>query len=223
LPSRPLALAAPFTEEARPYTYAVSVIPAAPRYDARTATGRKLAAVLVPVYDGPAGPSLLLLRRTTTINHPGQVAFPGGRPEPGDTNLLSTALREAHEELGIDPAVVRIVGELPLVETLTSNYAISAFVGSLGSRPQLRPQPSEVAAILDVPIAELLKDGLPLEEDWPLPLPGVPPSPSQPGFGGAPATRRIRFYPWGEDKIWGATARMLEHFAAAIRSGALPL
>ncbi len=186
-------------------------------------SGRRLAAVLVPVYDGPEGPTLLLIRRTTTVNHPGQVAFPGGRPEPGDADLLATALREAHEELGIDPAVVQVVGALPIVETMTSNYAISPFVGRLPARPPLRLQDSEVAAVLDVPIAALLRDGLPIEEEWMLSLPGerAPAASSPPA--GAPQTRRVRFYPWGDDKIWGATGHMLEHLVAALKSGSLRL
>src|SRR5258707_1414191 len=115
--------------------------------------GRKLAAVLVPLYDGQLGPTLLLIRRSETINHPGQVAFPGGRPEPGDSGPLATALREANEELGIEPQHVRLLGPLPVVETMTSNYAIYPFVGRLTERPSLRLQASEVAAVLDVPLS----------------------------------------------------------------------
>ncbi|MBI3971395.1 MAG: CoA pyrophosphatase [Chloroflexi bacterium] len=202
-------------------------------------SGRRRAAVLVPVYDGPEGPTLLLIRRTNTINHPGQVAFPGGRPEPGDTGLLATALREVQEELGLDPASLRLLGELPVVETLSSNYAISAFVGRLRERPLLRPQASEVAAILDVPIAALLAPGLPVQEEWELPLPGeraggvpvpngVPAAPHS-SAGVEPAgvprkqTRTVHYFPWGQDKIWGATARMIAHLLEAVRTGRLVL
>ncbi len=177
--------------------------------------------MLVPIYDGPEGPNLLLIRRTATVNHPGQVGFPGGRPEPGDADLLATALREAQEELGIDPASVRIIGVLPVVETLTTNYAISAYVGRLRGRPTVRPQSAEVAAVLDVPLAALMRANLPREEDWELPLPGErAPAPGSPG---GRETRRIRFYPWGEDKIWGATFRIIDHLLAALRSGTLSL
>jgi 8-oxo-dGTP pyrophosphatase MutT (NUDIX family) len=186
-------------------------------------SGRRLAAVLVPVYDSAEGPTLLLIRRTTTINHPGQVAFPGGRPEPGDADLLATALREAHEELGIDPSTVQIVGALPVVETMTSNYAISPFVGRLSERPALRIQESEVAAVLDVPVAALLRDGLPIEEEWLLPLPGERAPATSNGPVGALQTRRVRFYPWGEDKIWGATGRILENLVAALTDGSIRL
>ena len=76
--------------------------------------------------------------------------------------------------------------------------------------------------MLDVPIAALLRDGLPIEEEWPLPLPGerLPLATDGPP---APRTRRVRFYPWGEDKIWGATGRMLEHLVAALQDGSIQL
>jgi 8-oxo-dGTP pyrophosphatase MutT (NUDIX family) len=173
----------------------------------------------VPVYDGPGGPTLLFIRRTSGGRHSGQVAFPGGRPEPGDAGPVATALREAQEELGIDPALVRVVGLLPTVETLTSNFAITPVVGRLAGRPPLRRQAREVAAVLDVPLAALLSPGLPLEEEWPLPLPGEPASRT----AGPGQTRRIRFFPWGEDRIWGATERMVEHLLQAVRSGTLVL
>jgi 8-oxo-dGTP pyrophosphatase MutT (NUDIX family) len=149
------------------------------------------------------------------------VAFPGGRPEPGDDGPVATALREAREELGIDPALVRVVGRLPTVETVTSNFAIVPVVGHLVARPPLTLQESEVAAVLDVPLSALSAPGLPLEEDWELPLPGerLPPDIRvKPG-----QTRRIRYFPWGEDRIWGATERMVEHLLAALRAGTLSL
>src|SRR5438093_9651313 len=166
---------------------------------------------------------MLLIRRTTTINHPGQVAFPGGRPEPSDAGLLATALREAYEELGIAPSTVQIVGALPVVETMTSNYAISPFVGRLAARPALRIQVSEVAAVLDVPVAALLREGLPIEEEWLLPLPGERAPATSNGPAAAPQTRRVRFYPWREDKIWGATGRILESLVAALNNGSIRL
>jgi 8-oxo-dGTP pyrophosphatase MutT (NUDIX family) len=173
--------------------------------------GRRPAAVLIPIYDGPAGPTLILIRRTPGGVHSGQVAFPGGRPEPEDAGLEQTALREAREELGINPAAVRIVGRLPVVETMVSNFAIHAFVGRLKGRPAMVPQWSEVAAVLDVPLAALL--AAPCEEWWELPA------------ADASGTRRrlVRYYPWGDDKIWGATERMIEHLTAAIKAGALAL
>jgi hypothetical protein len=115
---------------------------------------------------------------------------------------------------------VRVVGQLPVVETVTSNYAIVPVVGRLSRRPPLTLQEREVAAVLDVPLQALLAPGLPLKEEWALPLPGesLPPNVRfKPG-----QTRRIRYFPWGEDRIWGATARILEHLLDAIRAGTLP-
>jgi 8-oxo-dGTP pyrophosphatase MutT (NUDIX family) len=183
--------------------------------------GPRPAAVLVPIYDGPQGPTLLFIRRTAGRTHSGQVAFPGGRPEPEDAGPEATALREAQEELGIPPERVRVLGRLPTVDTITSNFAIVPVVGRLRARPRLTLQANEVAAVLDVPLESLSAPGLPVEEDWALPLPGerLPPNVRvKPG-----QTRRIRYFPGGEDRIWGATARMVEHLLAALRAGTLRL
>lgn len=184
---------------------------------------RRPAAVLVPVYPGPQGPTLILIRRTLSVSHAGQVGFPGGRPEPGDADLMATALREAQEELGLDPASVQMVARLPVVETVVSSYAIHPFVGKLPARPAMRPQETEVAAVLEVPLEALLAPGLPIEEQWLLPPPGER-SGSQAADGSRNATLRlVRYFPWGEDRIWGATARIIEHLLAAVRRGDLQL
>ena len=179
--------------------------------DAPAEQGRRPAAVLVPVDDGPQGPTLILIRRTPGGHHSGQVAFPGGRPEPADASLEQTALREAEEELGIRPDLVEVVGRLPVVETIVSNYAIHPFVGRLAARPEMTPQTSEVAAVLDVPLEALMTE--PLEEWWDLPAVD----------GSGDRRRLIRFFPWGEDRIWGATQRMIESLVAAVRGGEISL
>src|SRR5688500_17231411 len=151
--------------------------------------GRRPAAVLAPIYDGPEGPTLIVFRRTAGGPHSGQVAFPGGRPEPGDRDLEETALREAEEELGISRSLVTVIGELPVVETQVSNYAIRCFVGRLSERPEMTAQESEVATILEVPLSALM--GTPVEEWWDLPAVD------------ATGTRRrlVRFFTWGDDRI----------------------
>lgn len=197
----------------------MTVPPAAPDDQPAITPGRRPAAVLVPIYDGPDGPTVVMIRRTARGHHSGQFAFPGGRPEAVDIDLCATATREAYEEVGINPADVTILGSLPTVETITSNYAITAYVGRLGSPPVLVRQPDEVAEILEIPLATFLAPGLPITEDWDLPLPGEPWT--APPEGATPEQRRraIRFYPWGANRIWGATARMIEHLVIAIRSG----
>jgi 8-oxo-dGTP pyrophosphatase MutT (NUDIX family) len=173
--------------------------------------GRRPAAVLAPIYDGREGPTLILFRRTPGGHHSGQVAFPGGRPEPGDRDLEETALREAEEELSIPRESVRVIGRLPLVETRVSNFVIQAFVGRLRTRPEMRAQASEVAAILEVPLSALMTT--PKEEWWELPT-----------LEGTGTTRRlVRFFPWGEDRIWGATQRMIEHLVEAVKAGTIVL
>lgn len=175
------------------------------------AHGRRPAAVLVPIYDTPSGPTLILIRRTPLGLHSGQIAFPGGRPEPGDCSLEDTALREAEEELAIPRRIVRVIGRLPVVETIVSNYAIHPYVSRLSRRPAMRRQETEVAAILDVPLDVLRRP--PDEEEWELPEPD----------GSGLRRRRVRFYPWGDDKIWGATQRIIQSLVEAIDSGSLRL
>ena len=167
--------------------------------------------MLAPIYDGPEGPTLILFRRTAGGPHSGQVSFPGGRPEPGDRDLEETALRETEEELGIPRTTVTVIGKLPVVETQVSNFAIQAFVGRLAGRPEMRAQESEVAAILEVPLSALMST--PKEEWWELPA-----------VEGNGMTRRlVRFFPWGEDRIWGATQRMIEYLVAGVQSGEIVL
>lgn len=179
------------------------------------AVRRRPAAVLIPIYEGPDGPTLILFRRVPGGLHSGQVAFPGGRPEPVDRDLQETALRETEEELGIPRGAVTIAGRLPVVETVVSNYAIHPFVGRLAARPAMVPQTSEVAAILEVPLAALMET--PREEWWELPV-------IENGVAtGASRRRLVRFWPWGEDRIWGATQRMIESLVAAVREGRVAL
>jgi len=116
------------------------------------------AAVLVPFYRDIAGElRVVLIERTRRGRHGGQIALPGGNREPGDDTMRETALRETGEELGIDPGLVDVLGECPAMRTRNTGYVVSPFVGRLRTAaPVWRPQPAEVAAVLDVPVADLL-------------------------------------------------------------------
>jgi 8-oxo-dGTP pyrophosphatase MutT (NUDIX family) len=119
-------------------------------------TGLTPAGVLILLYGSGEGITVLLSKRSETLTrHPGEISFPGGRYEPTDTDLLQTALREAHEEVGVHPGDVEVLGELG-VFTTSSDFAISAFVGTIDQPYGFMINPSEVAGLLEVPVRELL-------------------------------------------------------------------
>jgi 8-oxo-dGTP pyrophosphatase MutT (NUDIX family) len=156
-------------------------------------------AVLAAIWDEDGEARVLLTRRGSWLrSHSGQVAFPGGRVDPGET-LAEAALREAQEEVGLDPSSVELIGRLSRMHTISSGAGIYPFVGVLvGGRPTLDINPDEVARAFDVALGELMGDGVFHEEIW-----GIP---SQPDMG---TERPIYFFELDGETIWGATARML--------------
>jgi 8-oxo-dGTP pyrophosphatase MutT (NUDIX family) len=127
------------------------------------------------------------------------VSFPGGGTEDGETPL-DTALREAHEEVALDPGGVEVLGELDHLSTVSSQSFIVPFVAALPDRPHLHPNPDEVAAVLHVPLSELLDPAIYREERWPL-------------WGG---NRSIFFFELEGDTVWGATAAMLRQLLGIV-------
>jgi 8-oxo-dGTP pyrophosphatase MutT (NUDIX family) len=153
----------------------------------------KASAVLAPLYVDGGEVHVMLTRRSAALRvHGGEVSFPGGRQEPGE-ELFATARREAFEEVGLDPAAVRLIGELDHLTTITSDSFIVPYVGVLPGRPQVVVSPAEVAAVLFVPLAELLDPSHYREERWDL-------------WG---TERPIFFFELEGDTVWGATAAML--------------
>jgi 8-oxo-dGTP pyrophosphatase MutT (NUDIX family) len=155
--------------------------------------GRTDAAVLVPLFlRGDGELSVVLTRRRDDLRrHPGEISFPGGRQDPEDADLCATALREAHEEIGLDPAGVDLVGALEPTPTIATSYAVYPFVGLIEPDQTWRPSDGEVAEVLELSLAAL-----------------------QAGFARRRMVRRgIPFrtdsYVVGEHLVWGATARML--------------
>jgi len=172
----------------------------------RMARGRREAAVLVPVYrDAAGGLRIVLVRRSETGIHGGQLAFPGGRREVRDRSLLETALREAEEEIGLAPAAVTVLAELPVVETITSNHRIAPFLAHIVPPARWRLQASEVAEVIEARVADLLDPearGESIEHfpTWPRP-------------------RRIQFYRVGRHRLWGASYRIAEPLLARLAAG----
>lgn len=154
--------------------------------------GHTPSAVLVPLFPAPEDDlhAVFTRRRHDLRRHAGEISFPGGRREPGE-ELVRTALREAHEEIGLEPAAVDVVGALAPVGTFVTGYAIYPFVGVLEAPPEWVVADTEVAEVLELPLAavraahgvrRLVRKGIPFRTDT---------------------------YEVGPHLIWGATARIV--------------
>ncbi len=142
---------------------------------------------------------VLLTRRSALLRtHSGQVSFPGGRPDPQDRNLAATALREAQEEIGLDPAHVTLLGRLPRQETHGSNFLITPFVGLLAPDARWVAAPDEVDAIFGLDLGVLLDPEAPRRID-------------------AGLRRGTWSWPHPDHDIWGATAAILVKLARLLR------
>lgn len=154
----------------------------------------KDAAVLAPFFHGSDGElRVILTRRSGRLrNHRGEVAFPGGRVDEGETSVAA-ALREAHEEIALPPERVEILGSIEPLTTVVSASRITPYVGYVGSVPTLRANEGEVERVFDVSLAELIHPDCYREEVWDF----------------ADGTFPVWFFDVEDDTIWGATSRML--------------
>jgi 8-oxo-dGTP pyrophosphatase MutT (NUDIX family) len=119
-------------------------------------TAREEAAVLVPLIERQDELYVVYIRRSDAVeSHRGQVAFPGGRVSPSDATLLETALREAYEEVGIEPAAVEVLGGFSTMHTVSTGLAVAPFVGLVPGAAKLHRDPAEVAEIFEVPLVAL--------------------------------------------------------------------
>ncbi len=156
------------------------------------APGGTDAAVLIPIFGHPEQPGLVFTERRADLRrHPGEISFPGGRQDDPAEDLIATALREAEEEIGLDPADVEVIGALPPVGTFVTGYKVHPFVGLIPEGLAFKPSPSEVAAILLFRLDEL-RAGFAMRR---LVRRGVP--------------FRTPTYTVGEHLIWGATGRIV--------------
>lgn len=166
----------------------------------RLADGDRLAAVLAPLVLAPE-PALIFTERAAELSrHAGEVSFPGGLQDPGET-LAETALREAHEEIGLDPALSDLLGALPAVHTTVSGILVVPFLGMLDASPALSISDGEIAEVLTVPVARLAEVERPMELARP--------------SGG---TWRGWAYELEGHTIWGATGWMLHELLELLRT-----
>ena len=154
--------------------------------------GRTDAAVLVPIFVHDGEAHLVFTRRRDDLRrHAGEISFPGGRQDPTDEDLIHTALREAHEEIGLAPGAVHVLGALQPTPTIATNYAVYPFVGLIEPGTEWTLSAREVAEVLELGLRDL-----------------------RAGYGRRRMLRRgVPFrtdvYVVGESLIWGATARIL--------------
>ncbi len=160
------------------------------------------AAVLVGLVERPGGPSVLLTERAEHLrDHAGQVCFPGGRIEQGDSSVSAAALREAEEEIGLEPAKVEVLGSLAPYDTITG-FRMHPVVGWILPPVELRPDRYEVADVFEVPLAFVLD----------------PANHRRQSYRRGPLTRGYYVLPFERRFIWGATAGILVNLSGLLRS-----
>ena len=158
------------------------------------------AAVLIPLFSRAGVPHVLFTKRTQSLrNHAGQISFPGGTRDESDATPLHTALRETHEELGIPPAAVTVLGLLEETPTVTQ-FRVLPFVGVIPSDFAYVANPAEIEEILEIPLSHLLRPEIHRMEKL--------------KFEGR--EREVYFYDYGKYVIWGATARMLRNLLQVV-------
>ena len=161
------------------------------------------AAVLVAIVTG-AAPGILLTKRNASLRrHAGQVSFPGGRIDPGDADAEAAALREAEEEIGLDPARVEVLGRLSDYRTGTG-FRVTPVLGLVSPGFATRLSAAEVDAVFELPLSVLVDPAAPERREA--------------EFGGR--MRRYWVWPHEEHFIWGATAAILVHLARRLRGDA---
>ncbi len=162
--------------------------------------GRTQSAVLVPLFETEDGLHAVFTKRRDDLKrHAGEISFPGGRRDDDDEDLLATALREAHEEIGLEPSAVEILGALPPTPTFVTNYSIYPFVGKIAAGQVWNLQPTEVETILELSLDDV-----------------------RAGYSRQRLVRRgIAFrtdtYTVGEHMIWGATGRIVADLLGVLR------
>ena len=161
--------------------------------------GARHSAVLVALAPSERGVEVLLTRRSMDMRtHRGEISFPGGRLDPGET-ATDAALREAHEEVGLDPALVTVEGELEHLNTIVSRSYIVPVIASLAAPVDVRPASPEVDRVLWVPLGEFTRPDTYRSERW----------------GSPPTDRLLHFFELDDETVWGATASVIVQLLTA--------
>jgi 8-oxo-dGTP pyrophosphatase MutT (NUDIX family) len=164
-------------------------------------------AVLAVLFDEAGEARLVLTRRSSALrSHTGQVSFPGGRLDPGE-RPPQAALREAFEEVALDPETVRLEGWMHPVATVGSGSVIMPIVASVGTRPRLVASPAEVDRVFDVSLRELADPTIFHEEHWTI---------VDEISGTGDRDHQVWFFEVQGELIWGATARMLHELLGVV-------
>lgn len=166
-------------------------------------------AILIFLYPHQAKWHTVLIRRSDYKGvHSGQIAFPGGKFEDEDRNLEFTAIREAEEEVAIPASRVQTIGKISSLYVPPSNFLINPYIGYALERPEFRPQPSEVADILETPLESLIGDHRLKDQNVKL---------------ASGEVIRVKGFPLGDRLIWGATAMILKEFTDLIEELKSPI
>ena len=163
--------------------------------------GYRQAAVLLPLYETEAGPHFILTKRTELVpTHKGQISFPGGGFQDGDGDLLTTALRETEEEIGLHRSDVTVVGVLDDTVTVASAHVVRPFVGFAPYPYPFRLASFEIEQLVHLPLRPLLEPNCFREEVW--------------DRDGRPHS--VFFYEHDGHTVWGLTARILKQFVEVV-------
>jgi len=172
-------------DRVRQFNRTLTTLPPAP--DAR------VSAVLIGLLEGEQGPEVILTKRSKLLrSYTGEISFPGGRLD-ADESPREAAIREAHEEINLDPLHVEVIGELSAVTTNVSTTHVVPIVATIAQRPSLDVVNDEVDRVFTVPLLDLTREDTYWEELW----------------GVAPDQMQVHFYHLDDETVWGATGRML--------------